>query len=178
MLGLTQKEMAELAGCATITVQSIETGKLALSGKLAEHISAITGVSEDWLVAGDPMAPMIAEDGSAYTRREFEERRAILFSRKLSTKRVAFEHEFTPEVLALMLMKLYSIIQKGHEEKRFAWTIYKIQVGLEVLARELGIDEEGEEELLKGCGEGSGFGKLQEAVKGIEKCHASAATKL
>jgi transcriptional regulator with XRE-family HTH domain len=111
-LGLTQKEMAELAGCATITIQSIERGKLALSGKLAEHISAITGVNEDWLVAGDPTAEMIAEDGTAYTHKTFEDRRAILFNRKLSKKRVAFEHEFT-EVLALMLIKVYSIIRRG-----------------------------------------------------------------
>src|SRR5687767_10058479 len=104
--GLTQKEMASLAGCAPITIQSIERGTLGLSGKLAEHISAITGVNEEWLVAGDPKAAIVAEDGSAYTQREFEERRAILFNRKLSTKRAAFEHEFTPEVLALMLVKL------------------------------------------------------------------------
>jgi transcriptional regulator with XRE-family HTH domain len=176
-LGLTQKEMAGLAGCATITIQSIERGKLALSGKLAEHISAITGVSEDWLVAGDPGAEMIAEDGSLYTCEKFEERRAILFSRKLSSKRVIFEHEFTPEVLALMLVKVYSIIRKGHEKSRFAWTIYKIQAGLEALERELEIDKAGEEELLKGCSERAGFGKLEEAVRLIKKAHARRRTK-
>ena len=171
MLGLTQKEMADLAGCAAITIQSVERGKLALSGKLAEHISAITGVNEEWLVAGDPMADMIAEDGSAYTPREFEERRAILFNRKLSPKRAAFEHEFTPEVLAAMLIKIYSITRKGHEQSRFAWTIYRIQVALQALERELGSDTEGEKELLRVCSEAAGFGKLREAVTGIERAH-------
>jgi transcriptional regulator with XRE-family HTH domain len=172
MLGLTQKEMADLAGCAAITIQSIERGKLALSGKLAEHISAITGVNEEWLVAGDPTAEMIAEDGSAYTPREFEERRAILFNRKLSPKRAAFEHEFTPEVLAAMLIKIYSITRKGQEQSRFAWTIYRIQVALQALERELGSDRESEEKLLNECREGNGFGKLRAAVQGIEEAHA------
>src|SRR5215211_3982775 len=102
-LGLTQKEMADLAGIATITMQSIEAGKRPLKEKLAEHIAAITGVQLYWLLAGDPKAPIIAENGEPYTRELFESNRRLLFDRKHSKQRHEAEFAFIPEVLGLFL---------------------------------------------------------------------------
>ncbi len=61
--GITQKELARLIDCATVTVQSIELGKLALSRRLAERVSLQTGVSLEWLLKGDfKSAPISARD--------------------------------------------------------------------------------------------------------------------
>jgi transcriptional regulator with XRE-family HTH domain len=170
-LGLTQKEMGNLAGVAAVTIKKIETGQLGLSGKLAEHIAMVTNVDEEWLVSGDPKGEIIAEDGTPYTRAHFEDRQAMMFARNLSKERKMVEHEFTPEVLALALGKIYGMIQDGHAKGRFVWTIYKIQMALLAVERELGRDENCDwEQMIKDLPE-HGVAKLREAVERILKAH-------
>jgi DNA-binding XRE family transcriptional regulator len=57
-LSLTQAELAELISRKEITVRSIETGKLALSPKLATLIAEATGADRDWLLKNDLNADM------------------------------------------------------------------------------------------------------------------------
>jgi transcriptional regulator with XRE-family HTH domain len=140
-LGLTQKEMADVAGTATITIQSIESGKRPLKEKLAEHIAAVTGVQLYWLLGGDPNAPIIAEGGEPYTRELFESNRRLLFDRKHSKQRHEAEYNFIPEALGLFLVNAYSILRHGHSKHRLAWTIYKLQVAVDAVANELGTDD-------------------------------------
>jgi transcriptional regulator with XRE-family HTH domain len=52
-LNMTQAELAELISRKEITVRSIETGKLALSPKLATLIAEATGADRDWLLKND-----------------------------------------------------------------------------------------------------------------------------
>src|SRR5688500_12401179 len=92
-LGLTQKEMAHLADCSTTTVQSIELGRLPLSSDLARHISIATGVSREWLAAGNPKRPIITDDGHPYTCEIFEHFRAELLSHGRSAADRAGEHD-------------------------------------------------------------------------------------
>ena len=101
-LDLTQKEMADLAGCSARAIQSVELDTLPLSESLARRISAATGVHLRWLVEnnleaaaikGDDLETrtMIADDvleapkagarlqdikSWAYTRHDFEAARA------------------------------------------------------------------------------------------------------
>jgi hypothetical protein len=57
-LGATQGQFAIWCGCSAFTIQSIEVGRLALSKKLAERISLVTGVPEEWLLKNNPDSPM------------------------------------------------------------------------------------------------------------------------
>jgi transcriptional regulator with XRE-family HTH domain len=129
-LGLTQKEMAGIAGTAAITIKSIESGQRPLKEQLAEHIAAITGVQLYWLLAGDPREPIIAENGEPYTRELFESNRRLLFDRKHSKQRHEAEYNFIPEALGLFLVNAYSILRHGHSKHRLAWTIYKLQTAV------------------------------------------------
>src|SRR3989442_1000110 len=68
---LTQKELAEMIDCASVTVQSLELGKLRLSQKLAKRIELQTGVSLEWLLQNDYTVPPTSErePGQPYTKR-------------------------------------------------------------------------------------------------------------
>lgn len=132
--------MADLAGAATITIQSIEAGKRPLTEKLGEHISAVTGVQMFWLMAGDPNAPMLTDDGLPYTRKRYEENKELLFGRKHTKQRQESEHGFLPEALGLFLINNYSILRHAHSKHRLAWAIYKLQVAVDAVGRELGTD--------------------------------------
>ena len=75
-LGLTQKEVAEILGCSTPTIQAIELKKLPLSSKLADRIRMEMGVSIAWLLAGQPDQPPLDNHGRPYTKNVFERTRA------------------------------------------------------------------------------------------------------
>jgi transcriptional regulator with XRE-family HTH domain len=78
-LNLGQKEMANLAGCSTRTIQSIELGTLRLSEGLARRIAAATGVHLRWLLENDLKVPIVS-GGLArtrdYTRSDYERAQA------------------------------------------------------------------------------------------------------
>ncbi len=79
-LGLTQKEMAEIAECSRPTIQAIELGKLKLSFDLAQRIHFKTGVLLEWLLTNNVDCPPLADDMEPYRREIFEERQAALFA--------------------------------------------------------------------------------------------------
>jgi DNA-binding XRE family transcriptional regulator len=65
-LNLTQGTFADWIGRSQATVKAIETGKLALSSRLATVISAVTGVDKQWLLRNDltePMPPLSPRSG-------------------------------------------------------------------------------------------------------------------
>jgi hypothetical protein len=55
-----------MAGCSIHTVRAIEIGKLRLSKSLAERLSMATGASAEWLLEGNPLAPMVDAAGELY----------------------------------------------------------------------------------------------------------------
>jgi transcriptional regulator with XRE-family HTH domain len=75
-LKLRQKEMAELAGCSTHTIQSVELGRLALSELLARKISNATGISAGCLLRNDLKAPLISDHFEPFTVEDYNQRRA------------------------------------------------------------------------------------------------------
>jgi transcriptional regulator with XRE-family HTH domain len=78
VIGLGQKELADLIKKSPATIQAIELGKLKLSEELALKISVETGVSIKWLLNGDPQAEPAIEFGplpgpeERFTREHFE----------------------------------------------------------------------------------------------------------
>jgi transcriptional regulator with XRE-family HTH domain len=84
IIGISQKELANLVGKSAATVQAIELGKLALSEELARKISLETGISMKWLLDGDPSGPPVGdfnnrptfEKEPSFSKAVFERRRA------------------------------------------------------------------------------------------------------
>jgi transcriptional regulator with XRE-family HTH domain len=64
-LKLGQKELADLVGCTSHTIQSVELGRLPLSEDLARRISAATGIHLRWLMENDLETPTVKRDGFA-----------------------------------------------------------------------------------------------------------------
>ena len=56
--GLSQKDVADLVGCARITIQTIERGRMNLSEKLAAKIQGALGIPKGWLLLNDLDAPI------------------------------------------------------------------------------------------------------------------------
>jgi DNA-binding XRE family transcriptional regulator len=80
IIGITQKEMAEILECSTPTVQAIELGKLKMSMKLAGNLFNQTSVNLDWLMADDVSKPPTDYQDEPYTLETFEATQAMLFA--------------------------------------------------------------------------------------------------
>jgi transcriptional regulator with XRE-family HTH domain len=76
--GLGQKQLADLVGKSTPTIQSVELGKLPLSPGLAATLEEKTGACGAWMLAGDPSAPAIDKFGQPFTRETYERHQAAL----------------------------------------------------------------------------------------------------
>jgi len=59
--GLTQAQLADIIGCARLTIHTLESGKLKLSQKMTEQISLFTGVSQAWLLDPNRKLPPTCE---------------------------------------------------------------------------------------------------------------------
>lgn len=73
---LGQKGFAELLGKSVSTIQSLETGRLALSDETAKLICLETGASPGWLLDGKPGKPK-GVGGSPFTLEAFERCRML-----------------------------------------------------------------------------------------------------
>jgi len=80
VIGITQKEMAEILECSTATVQAIELGKLKMSMKLAGNLFHQTSINLDWLMNDDVSKPPVDYEDNPYTRESFEVTQAALFA--------------------------------------------------------------------------------------------------
>jgi DNA-binding XRE family transcriptional regulator len=88
VIGLGQKELADLCNCSTRTIQAVELVKLPLSESLATRIARATGARLEWLLAGDVSVPPTPGTsvtpffclGEAYTKDVFERHRALVES--------------------------------------------------------------------------------------------------
>ena len=79
IIGLSQSELATLAGCSKRTIQAIEIGRLKLSENLAARIAHETGVTQGWLLGGDYHAPpRMALTDVPYNKKIYEDTRAAI----------------------------------------------------------------------------------------------------
>jgi transcriptional regulator with XRE-family HTH domain len=75
-LRLTQGQVAHLAGCSRIAIQSIERGILALSKTMAAKLQSALHRPADWLLANDPKSPIpeplrVSQDGQLLSNIQF-----------------------------------------------------------------------------------------------------------
>ena len=77
VIGFTQKDFADLAGCSTRTIQAIELGSLDLSRKLATKISIETGMSVECLLQNDVDKPLLNTWRRPFTKLHFENINAV-----------------------------------------------------------------------------------------------------
>ena len=138
---LYQKEFADKIGCSRIYVQKIEQtpahGGQKLSPKLAQRICLETGVSLDWLLAGDPDAPPVSAKGEPYTRQIYEKVQA----NKIHSNRPK-DWVFSMDFL-MMTGRLRSILanatgRNGKQRPAYFMAAYETRSFLDELARKYG----------------------------------------
>jgi transcriptional regulator with XRE-family HTH domain len=133
-LGLGQKEMAELAGCSSATIQSIELGRLSLSEELARKISAETGILFEWLLLNDLRMPLIADHGEPFAMEDFNRRRSER-EMGIPTTRALLRQGLLGEGDALIYFAWMRGIFAANKADIATWKVGKF---LEQLARDYG----------------------------------------
>ena len=76
VIGISQKELADIIGRSSSAIQAIELRKLNLSEDLAAKIEEATGVSANWLLSGDVNRPIENSLGASYLKDDYELARA------------------------------------------------------------------------------------------------------
>jgi len=68
-----EEVFAATVACSVSWVKKASAGLRAITPKTARQVSLATGVSEKWLLVGDPNAPILErDDGTPYTRESYE----------------------------------------------------------------------------------------------------------
>jgi hypothetical protein len=131
-----QKEMAELAGCSTRTIQSVELGTLALSEDLARRISSATGVAAHWLLENNLNAPPISKSfGRPYTHDDYDRARK---SRELGSSMDQLRVRGFPEIHASIFSAWMCALFVQKDGDIVLWKIGKL---LEELDERYGHDQ-------------------------------------
>jgi transcriptional regulator with XRE-family HTH domain len=135
-VGLGQKEMADLAGCSTRAIQSVELGTLTLSEDLARRISAATDVHLHWLFDNDLNAPMVDSRGHPYTRSVYEHRQA---TRHLGDNELA--RALAADYSASFYGQIRAILSSAAKKDLAEVATWKIAKFLDDCRREFGHDK-------------------------------------
>ena len=121
---LSRKDVADWLGCGVDNISSIESGRVKLTEENAEIIALKTGVSIDWLLAGDVSKPPVKlnwTDGSRkkpygegrympYTQKDFDERQ-----KSLSRSDSNGDLEHARITVAFSCAKIAAILARGLE---------------------------------------------------------------
>lgn len=98
----TQADLAKKGGCARITIQSVERGKLGLSEKLARAIAEKTGAGVEWLMRGDPASRPKDAHGRTMTREVWLAHQSDLKTGKHARTRLAVNlHAFVAPLASI-----------------------------------------------------------------------------
>lgn len=139
LLNLTQKEMAELAGCSRPTIQAVELGKLKLSFDLAQRIHFATGISSEWLLAGDVSQPPVSTHGKPYTKPLFEQMRAEQLSPKKTGFGAVGEFWKTREMFMKNVKVLAILYSEAYKRGKVPIVFYKsLMSAKEIFEKEIG----------------------------------------
>lgn len=136
VIGITQKEMAEILECSPPTVQAIELGKLKMSLKLAGNLFNQTSVNLDWLMIDDVTKPPTDFEDNPYTRETFEERQAALFSPPQDSSDVRRDLFYARACFRNAVEQLAILFTHAYGEDRIEMCDYKISDALDVLIEE------------------------------------------
>ena len=141
MLGLGQKEMAEILERSKPTVQAIELGKLRLTEELAQRASAKTGISLEWLLDNDVNKPPVSTDGGDYTREVFENYQAASAMKKgpvIGSLAAAHAHRIN-------VRRLSSLIFCAYKNRDVELCAYKLAKVFDDLEKRFGVTDKDRE---------------------------------
>jgi DNA-binding XRE family transcriptional regulator len=126
-IGISVKEFATMVGKSIHTINSLESGRLALSEQLAVEISKHTGVLLEWLFDESDSAPVdfIADE---LTREKFESHRASVAAGKAE-----WSYRWAPKAFS---KDLKEILTKAEKRPNFDLVIYRVGKFLVELERE------------------------------------------
>ena len=141
--GLYQKEFADLIGCSRINLQKIEnycqrseqTPKRRgqpLSQKLAQRIFHETGISLDWLRAGDPSPPCVSGRGEPYTEEIYH--RAQAEKKYYDRPHPWFQNNDALKCCA----RVVAILQSASKGNAYYMAMWKLGAALDALQKEFG----------------------------------------
>jgi DNA-binding XRE family transcriptional regulator len=135
ILGIKDVEMAELLGCSTSTIHSVESGRLKLSESLALTMSLVTGVNVMWLLDGDTSKPPTCQyQRRPYSRSEFEN---WLLS-KTETLRV--DKRVRAIEIVEYFARLRAILESAHKRGDYLMARYKVGIAIDALREQFGQD--------------------------------------
>lgn len=129
-----------------VTIQKIELLQLALSEELANEIAQQTGVSVEWLLAGDPRKPPVTSSSSSssdddseelVTQESFEQVQAQLRN-SIKGQHADRIHMDIAKNLGLMASALVS----AHRSGKYGLCEYKLSKALEGLENQFGRSED------------------------------------
>jgi len=136
-IGLTQKEMAQLAECARPTIQAIELGKLVLSERLAKLIAFKTGVDLTWLLKNKPQVPPVDGFGQPFEKRTFEEAQA-----GPEQKHPGLEFNQARFGMGINEARLAAVLLRALKDSKGNLCAYKLSKALDELEKEFGVTDE------------------------------------
>ncbi len=135
IIGLTQKQLADLAECARPTVQAIEL-KLHLSEKLALKIAYQTGVHVGWLLADNVKTAPTCGNGRPL------QKRASKWNKPRSERQPSGRGDLNAirlEMITAVERLAASCSSAYKADQIWLWT-YKVEAALEALVNQFGID--------------------------------------
>jgi transcriptional regulator with XRE-family HTH domain len=127
--------MAELLGCSTSTIHSLESGRLKLSDSLAVRMGLGTGVNINWLRARDTSkAPTTLREGRRYSRSEFED----WLLNETETLRLSK----TARALDIIeyLAQVRAILESANKRGDYIMARYKVGIAIDALRDRFGQD--------------------------------------
>ena len=136
IIGITQKEMAEILECSTATVQAIELGKLKMSVRLAGNLSNQTGVNLYWLMNDDVTKPPTDYEDRPYTRETFHATQAALFAPPQDSSDVRRALFYARACFRNAVEQLAILYTHAYREGRVQMCAYKISDALAQLIAE------------------------------------------
>lgn len=134
VLGITQHRLAQLLGCALVTVKKIETLDLKLSERMAKKAETALGVSAVYLLAGRSDRLPITPAGQPFSKKYSEEHQA-----KVKAGQQTDTTGIRPFWTAVRIGEVASSAAKTG---RLAFFKFKLFSLLEELEREFPLDEE------------------------------------
>lgn len=124
LLGMKTKDFAVLTGLGVSTVEKLETGRLKLSEQVAFQIGFETGVSDKWLLAGDPSVPPPAGDGKPFTGDSFNAARSEIEQWGKAPKKV--EDVFLDWFVSLQAIELKYIATSANKNGQFPMFLHAV----------------------------------------------------
>src|SRR6266436_8632972 len=131
--GLTQADLAEIIGCARLTIHNLEVEKLSLSRKMAEKLSVHTGIKETWLLNPKRELPPVCQRDPKrpYSKEAFDITRADVLGKRSAPMDVRAIQNF----LAVAYHRLNDAALQAYDTNKVVYFNYCLREFLEELDR-------------------------------------------